>query len=93
MKKMLIWFGLVIGFFKYLVLATPSPVFSATALQVSVNPIPKLTPMPTPVDPDVIGIEYVLPYPGILPTHPFYILNIVRDRIIELRSSDRVNKA
>ena len=93
MKKMLITFWLLIAFVTYLPLATPSPVFSATALQVSVTPIPKLTPMPTPVDPDVIGIEYVLPYPGILPTHPLYFLKIVRDRIIELLISDRVNKA
>src|SRR3989344_4718196 len=93
MKKMLITFWLLIAFVTYLPLATPSPVFSATALQVSVTPIPKLTPMPTPVDPDVIGIEYVLPYPGILPTHPLYFLKIVRDRIIELLISDRVTKA
>lgn len=26
--------------------------------------------------------EYELPYPGILPDHPFYILKVVRDRIV-----------
>lgn len=45
-----------------------------------------VTPTPTP-------IEYVLPFPGILPTHPLYFLKTLRDRIIELLISDHTNKA
>lgn len=62
------------------------PVFSAPTVSASVNPTPKLIPTPTPV-------EYVMPYPGILPTHPLYFLKTIRDRIIELLISDQASKA
>lgn len=42
---------------------------------------------PTPVP-----IEYALPYPGLLPTHPLYVIKELRDRIIELLISDPVSK-
>lgn len=38
-------------------------------------------------------INYELPYPGILPDHPLYPLKMIRDRIIELLTSDPVKKA
>jgi len=37
-------------------------------------------------------VEYILPYPGILPDNPLFFLKNVRDRIIELMISDPVNK-
>lgn len=39
------------------------------------------------------SVEYVLPYPGMLPDHPLYFLKSIRDRIIEVLISDPVNKA
>lgn len=54
----------------------------------AVTPTPKATPIPSPTP-----IEYVMPYPGLLPTHPLYFLKALRDRIIELLISDRVRKA
>lgn len=39
------------------------------------------TPSPTPVD-------YVLPYPGILPDHPLYFLKVIRDKILEFVTRD-----
>lgn len=38
-------------------------------------------------------IDYVLPYPGILPNHPLYFVKELRDRIIELLVVDPVRKA
>jgi len=38
-------------------------------------------------------INYELPYPGILPDHPLYIFKMIRDRIIELLTSDPTKKA
>ncbi len=38
-------------------------------------------------------IEYALPYPGLLPDSPLYILKAIRDRIIEVLISDTMKKA
>lgn len=43
------------------------------------------TPSPTPID-------YILPYPGILPDHPLYFLKVVRDKILEFVTKDSVKK-
>lgn len=55
-----------------------------TTKSVTTTPIP--SPKPTP-------IEYVLPYPGILPTHPLYFLKNLRDQIIELLITSPLSKA
>ena len=38
-------------------------------------------------------IEYALPYPGLLPDSPLYILKAIRDRIVEILISDPIKKA
>ncbi len=38
-------------------------------------------------------IEYPLPYPGLLPDNPLYVLKAIRDRIIEVLISDPIKKA
>lgn len=38
-------------------------------------------------------IRYDLPYPGILPDHPFYTLKTIRDRVISLLINDPLKKA
>ena len=38
-------------------------------------------------------IDYALPYPGLLPDNPLYVLKAVRDRIIEVLISDPIKKA
>lgn len=38
-------------------------------------------------------IEYVLPYPGILPDHPLYTIKLVRDRILDFLIVDPLRKA
>lgn len=45
-----------------------------------------IAPTPTPV-------EYILPYPGILPTHPLYFLKKFRDSLIETMITSPVKKA
>lgn len=45
---------------------------------------PSLTPTP---------VEYQLPYPGLLPDNPLYILKVIRDRIIFFLISDPLKKA
>lgn len=39
-----------------------------------------------------LSIDYVLPYPGILPDHPLYMLKIIRDQIVLILSRDPVRK-
>ena len=38
-------------------------------------------------------IDYTLPYPGLLPDNPLYILKAISDRIVETLISDPVKKA
>lgn len=38
-------------------------------------------------------VIYDLPYPGILPDHPLYVIKIVRDRITEFLTRDNLKKA
>lgn len=45
-----------------------------------------LTPTPTPID-------YNLPYPGLLPDNPFYILKIFRDRAVGFLISNPLKRA
>lgn len=42
---------------------------------------------------EVTPIPYALPYPGLLPDSPFYILKTVRDRITGFLISDTLKKA
>ena len=41
------------------------------------------TSKPVPV-PTTVSVDYVLPYAGILPDHPLYLLKVLRDRIVDL---------
>lgn len=45
---------------------------------------PEASPSPT--------IEYLLPYPGILPDHPLYFLKVLRDKILDLLIKDPIKK-
>lgn len=47
---------------------------------------PSLTPTPT-------SVQYTLPYPGILPGHPFYGLKSIRDGIMDFLISNPMKKA
>jgi len=38
-------------------------------------------------------IDYALPYPGLLPDSPLYVLKAIRDRIVEILISDPIKKA
>src|SRR3989344_4302328 len=41
----------------------------------------------------VTAIDYALPYPGLLPDSPLYVLKTIRDRIVEILISDPIKKA
>ena len=47
------------------------------------------TPTPTTVK----GVEYTLPYPGVLPDHPVYWLKAIRDRVLDFLIVDPLRKA
>lgn len=47
---------------------------------------PSPSPSPAP-------IQYVLPYPGLLPGHPLYSIKALRDKIIEFLITDPLKKA
>ena len=51
-------------------------------------PATSLTPSPVPTT-----VEYQLPYPGILPGSPLYSIKMIRDRVVELLTTDSVKKA
>ncbi len=51
-------------------------------------PTTSLTPIPVPTT-----VEYQLPYPGILPGSPLYSIKMIRDRVVELLTTDSVKKA
>lgn len=40
----------------------------------------------------VVGVDYPLPYPGMLPDNPLYFLKVVRDRAVTLVIRDPVKK-
>lgn len=63
------------------------PVYAITAVKQAV-PSAVPTPVPTPTK-----VEYALPYPGMLPDNPLYILKKFRDAIIELLISNPINKS
>ncbi len=50
-------------------------------------------PTPKPVDSDRIGVDYKLPYPGILPDHPLYFLKAVRDGVLGFFITKPLKKA
>lgn len=56
----------------------PVPAFGQTATEAA-TPTPK--------------VDYQLPYPGLLPGNPFYVLKTIRDRIISLLIADPLKKA
>lgn len=58
----------------------------ALAPRITDVPKPSVTPTPGPV-------EYTLPYPGILPTHPLYMIKLLRDKIIEMLITDPLSKS
>lgn len=58
---------------------------TSAAYVLAVSPI-AATPTPTQV-------EYQLPYPGLLPDHPLYVLKAIRDRILDMLIVDPVKKS
>jgi len=56
--------------------------FTASA-QTQVPSAPSATP----------SVDYVLPYPGILPDHPLFFLKRVRDKILILLTRDQIKKS
>ena len=72
-----------------------------TFLFLPVHALAKTTPSPTvSVDQPLTGqvqtevkAEYQLPYPGLLPDHPLYVLKAIRDRILDMLIVDPVRKS
>lgn len=54
---------------------------------------PAQTVSPTPTTTVEQKVEYLLPYPGILPDHPLYFLKALRDRILEALIVDPLRKS
>lgn len=45
------------------------------------------------IDPDLIGVDYELSYPGLLPDHPLYFIKAGRDRLVSFFTSNPLKKA
>ncbi len=73
-----------------LIVTVPHIVYAAPA---RIAQKPTVTPAVTPTPTAPPKVEYDLPYPGILPTHPLYFMKNFRDRIIEMLITDPVSKA
>lgn len=71
-------------------IATQAKPIEAATVAVTVTPAPAHHEGMVPT---VSRVEYVLPYPGILPTHPLYVFKKIRDSIIEMIISDPLKKA
>ena len=67
---------------------TPPPLVQTTAVASKESPLTVTTTAPVEQK-----VEYVLPYPGILPTHPLYRLKLIRDWIMERLIVDPLRKA
>ena len=80
----------------FLILFLSTPVLSSFVVPaVSAAPPSRTvvsTVAPTPTKAPA-RVEYALPYPGMLPDNPLYVLKNLRDKIIELLISNPVNKA
>ncbi len=69
----------------FITLLFPAMVFAATSTAAGE---PSLSPTPTPAP-----VKYELPYPGMLPNNPLYVLKQVRDWILDKLIVDPVKKA
>lgn len=87
MKKIMgmLWLGLLLWSSTSL---SPAVAVSAVVSSKATSVALTLSPLPTPA-----RVEYTLPFPGILPTHPLYVFKNLRDRIIEFLIIDPINKA
>jgi hypothetical protein len=65
--------------------------FSSVYLLVVAEEEPKNTPSEIKIE--AKKIDYVLPYPGILPDHPLYFLKAARDRFLDFFTRDNIKKA
>jgi hypothetical protein len=62
--------------------------FSGSTFAKEESPSPSLSPSPSPTP-----VQYVLPYPGLLPGSPLYPIKAARDKIIETFITDALKKA
>lgn len=68
---------------------TPTPSIASDVMEATITPS-----TPSTSSARFPGVEeYVLPYPGILPTHPLYKVKELRDKIIDLLIVDPVRKS
>lgn len=81
MKKIILFIAL----FFFLPTITTAHAQNPNALQNTAAPVTP-TPTPSPVD-------YTLPYPGLLPDSPLYVLKVLRDRIVGFLIADPLKKA
>ncbi len=88
MKKIIgvIGFSVVVMHMALVLLGSSVYAAKPTSPRLAISPSPIATPTPT-------IIEYMLPFPGILPIHPLYIFKNLRDRIIELLITDPISKS
>lgn len=84
MRRGLIFFFCLTAF---VWLATPGYAKLQLAPMVSVQRAVSPSPSPQPTPP--AKMEYFLPYPGMLPDHPFYIFKVTRDRIVMIFTKDQ----
>lgn len=84
MKKLLYVVVAVCLCFGLIPFSVPTVSAVSPTMAPSSSPVPAVTPKP---------IEYVLPYPGLLPTHPLYFIKNLRDTVIEILITDTVSKA
>lgn len=87
------WLALTLVSLPLFVLTVPFLASRSTpvvAVEKKATARPTAVPSPTPTP---TRSEYVLPYPGILPDHPLFVVKRFRDWIIELLITDPVRKA
>lgn len=72
---------------------TPRPIFSQEKVLETDTPI-GIDPVSTDsASTAALRVNYELPYPGMLPDHPLYILKVIRDGVVKLLINDPVKLA
>lgn len=78
-KRIALSVSLIIYFFSAVFIQTIRPVYADEK--------------PAPIDIEINTVEYDLPYPGMLPDHPLYVLKSARDAVMVFLTRDYIKKS
>ncbi len=78
-KRIVLSGSLIVYFFVVVLMQAAQPAFAEEK--------------PVPIDMEINAVEYDLPYPGMLPDHPLYVLKSARDAVMVFLTRDYIKKS